>query len=180
MLRRCPAFVASIAVVGLVTWGTAPLRGAAPVVVIAGTTWDASVIGKIKVKGASGSFGDLGRVFFGLNQDQGLADNGFLLWQQDGPSIHGTYVADSKGKITVTCNPAELEDAITDMLEDLAASEGVAFHLTSFTLTSQKTSGKVSKGVLKLKTTAKFEVTGTADGETYSSKGSLTVTLVGD
>lgn len=178
MSRRMSVAVVGIAVVGLLTGGASPLQGGSPVVTIAGTEWQTSSVAKMKVKYAAGTFAGQEAVFFGPNLEQGLPADHFLVHPSSAAVLYGTYAADAKGKITMTCYPGELVGVIADMVRDLAQSEGVDFQITSIVPTSQKSSGKVSKGVLKLKLTAKFELAGFANGEYYESKGTLTVTFV--
>lgn len=191
------AFPALLAALLLVTGhftGASPARAARRQVALAGTAWElgGTIKGSIKRVGKltdEASF----QLFFGplelLDEENNpirtLTDGQLLINDLvSGALIDGTFVDEGKGKAVISLDNQDVAGYLEDRFE--LAFGAIELQIDTLTIESVKTTAKAKAAknegdadTIKLKATAKFFATGSAQGIPGEGKGKYTIKASG-
>jgi len=146
---------------------------------VAGSRWNIpiKVVSALKKLGRQKEAGSL-NLQFGPNLDPELADNEYLVTDDEDTEFRGAYTPDKK-KVLLSGLDDEFQILLVEIVEEaLEKEEGIySFDNVQVQITKLEASVTVKPGVsLKLKIIVKFNASATVNGAVESSSGSLTVT----
>lgn len=146
---------------------------------IAGSQWNIpiKIVSALKKVGKQKEVGSL-NLQFGPNLDLELADNEYLVTDDEDTEFRGAYTPDKK-KIILSGLDDEFQILLVEMVEEALGEEEdiYSFDDVQVQITKLEASATVKPGIsVKLKIIVKFNASATVNGALETSSGSLTVT----